>query len=278
MIRLIALDFDGTVAGRGQKFDATMENYIRRWLQQGIGTVICSGRPYRSLKRELEPLQLNIPIISNNGNLIRYKDSEETVYKHVFPRALAKTVIEEMEKVNIHPILHVDRYDDGYDLVTLHDMTERESIYVQMYENLYRRMEPEEAAKEDILAIAGFTTPADYYRLIEVDAIKNSGLISHLLKSYDPKLSLFECIGISTNKWRGLSSYAIYSGLTPQNILAVGDDTNDIAMIEGAAIGIAMDSAPDAVKEAANMVCDIPPEEYGVFRKVDEVLRNRSLL
>ena len=55
MIRLIALDFDGTIAARKQPFDETMIEYVHRWKEMGIETVVASGRPFRSLKRELAP-------------------------------------------------------------------------------------------------------------------------------------------------------------------------------------------------------------------------------
>ncbi|MDD7362907.1 MAG: HAD-IIB family hydrolase [Peptoniphilus sp.] len=272
MIQLVALDFDGTIAARRQPFDKDMVAYIKRWRDIGIQTVVCSGRPYRSLKRELEAFDEELPIISNNGNLIRYKNSAETLFKNVFPKEYLKPICDAMIRRNIHPIFHVDSYEKGYDLVTLFETTEREASYISFYENLYRQLTIDEVLREDVLVIAGYTTPDVYEDLISEDALKKSGLTPHLLKSVDKKLSLFEIIG-NSDKWRGLSVFAEKMGIDAADILAFGDDMNDKSMVEHAGIGVAMDSAPEAVKAVSDKICTVSPKEYGAFKLADQIIR-----
>lgn len=273
MIRLIALDYDGTIAARKQPVDKTMVNFIRRWKDLGIETVIASGRPYRSLKSEMAPYNDELALISNNGNLIRYKNSEETLNKHAFDQGVIRPLTQAIEARGLHPIFHVDSYDKGYDLVTLFEQTERESSYVVFYENMYKKMTLDELLKEDVLALAGYATPEVFEDLIREPVIKEEGLTAHLLKSRDPKLSLFEIIGKGSNKWRGLRTYGELKSIVPEEMIVVGDDRNDEAMIAHAGIGIAMASAPEDVKASANIICDEPPEEYGAFKLVDAMIR-----
>lgn len=271
MIRLLALDFDGTIAARKQPVDETMASYIKKWKERGVQTVVCSGRPYRSLKRELAVLEEELPVISNNGNLIRYKNSEETVYRNTFPKEYLKPICEAFFKRDIHPVFHVDGYHDGYDLVTLFEQTEREAFYISFYENLYKRLTLEELLKEDVLVVAGYTKPEIYYDLIEEEIFKKTQLTTHLLKSRDPELSLFEIIGQS-DKWQGLSLFAEKNGILREEILAFGDDMNDMSMIEHAGIGIAMASAPESVKSVADGICLEDPKEYGAFKMADKII------
>lgn len=273
MIRLIALDYDWTVAARKQPVDETMVNYICQWEELGIETVIASGRPYRSLKSEMAPYKGELALISNNGNLIRYKNSEETLDKHAFDRAVIRPLTEAIEARGLHPIFHVDSYDKGYDLVTLFEQTEREASYVVFYENMYIKMTLDELLKEDVLAVAGYATPDVFEDLIREPVIKEGGLTAHSLKSRDPKLSLFEIIGKGSDKWRGLRTYGELKNIAPEEMIVVGDDRNDAAMIAHAGIGIAMASAPEDVKASADMICDEPPEEYGAFKLVDAMIR-----
>lgn len=271
MIQLIALDFDGTIAARKQPVDDTMVKYINKWKEQNIETVIVSGRPYRSLKRELEPIQEDVYIVSNNGNLIRTKNSEKTFYKNTFPKEKIRPIAEAMIARGIHPIFHVDSYFKGYDLVTLFETTEREASYISFYENLYKRMTLEEVEKEDVLVIAGYTTADVFYDLEKDEALKSSGMTAHLLKSRDKVLSLIEIIG-NTNKWNGLEKLAELKGIDTEKIVAFGDDMNDESMIEHAGIGVAMASAPDEVKKKSDIVCQESPEEYGAFKLADKII------
>ena len=277
MIQLIALDFDGTIAARKQPVDETMVNYINKWKERNVETVIVSGRPYRSLKRELEPIQEDVYIVSNNGNLIRTKNSEKTYYKNTFPKEKIRRIVEAMIARGIHPIFHVDSYFKGYDLVTLFDTTEREASYISFYENLYKRMTLEEVLEEDILVIAGYTTADVFYDLEENEALKSGNMTAHLLKSRDKVLSLIEIIG-NTNKWNGLEKLAEIKGIDTENIVAFGDDMNDESMIEHAGIGVAMASAPDEVKKKSNIVCQEPPEEYGAFKLADKIINEEVVI
>lgn len=276
MIRLIALDFDGTIAARKQPFDETMIEYVHRWKEMGIETVVASGRPFRSLKRELAPYKDEMVLISNNGNLIRRKNSEETLDRFVFDKDAIRPLTAAIEARGLHPIFHVDSYAKGYDLVTLHEQTEREASYIVFYENMYREMSLDDLLKEDVLAVAGYTTPDVFEGLIEEPVIKEGGLTAHLLKSRDPILSLFEIIGKGSDKWRGLSTYGKMKGITPEEMIVVGDDRNDGAMIAHGGVGIAMASAPEDVKEMADSICEETPENYGAFRCVDAIVRKEA--
>lgn len=106
----------------------------------------------------------------------------------------------------------------------------------------------DDVLKEDVLAVAGYTTADVFEGLIQEPVIKEGGLTAHLLKSRDPKLS-FEIIGKGSDKWRGLSTYGKMKNIAPEEMVVVGDDRNDGAMITHGGIGIAMASAPEDVKK-----------------------------
>ncbi len=242
----------------------------------GIETVIASGRPFRSLKRELSSFQEEITIISNNGNLIRCKNSEKTLDKTIFDKQAIRPLVEVIESRGLHPIFHVDSYSKGYDLVTLHEMTDREKSYVVFYENMYRKMPLEEVEQEDVLAVAGYTTEDVFDSIIREPVIKEGGLTAHLLKSRDATLSLFEIIGKGSDKWRGLKSYGKRKNIAPEDMLVVGDDRNDGGMIAHAGIGIAMASAPEDVQALADIICREKPEDYGAFKLVDAIVEKEA--
>lgn len=78
------------------------------------------------------------------------------------------------------------------------------------------------------------------------------------------------------SKWNGILRMAEYYGLSIEETAAIGDGRNDISMISGAGLGIAMGNAPDDVKSAAGYVTD-PIEKDGLKNAVFYILDYNSL-
>jgi hydroxymethylpyrimidine pyrophosphatase-like HAD family hydrolase len=80
-----------------------------------------------------------------------------------------------------------------------------------------------------------------------------------------------EVLRRDASKWSAILHLAELWGVDPTEICAVGDDMNDVPMIRGAGLGIAMGHAPAAVQAAADHVTADHDNE-GVALVVDEIL------
>lgn len=78
------------------------------------------------------------------------------------------------------------------------------------------------------------------------------------------------------SKWRGIMKMSAHYGFSAHEIAAIGDGTNDISMITGAGLGIAMGNASDTVKEAAGYITD-SIEADGLKKAVFHILDYNSL-
>jgi hydroxymethylpyrimidine pyrophosphatase-like HAD family hydrolase len=83
--------------------------------------------------------------------------------------------------------------------------------------------------------------------------------------------TMCEVLRVDASKWSGILHLAGLWGIDPAEICAVGDDMNDIPMLRGAGLGVAMGHAPAAVRDAADRVT-ADHDHDGVARLVDEVL------
>ncbi|MDO5301241.1 MAG: HAD family hydrolase [Tissierellia bacterium] len=276
MIRLIALDFDGTIAEYEQAFDAHMAHHLERWQQMGIHVVVASGRPFRSLKRILDALPGELPIVSSNGNILRYKNSLKTLHASYMSPELIETNIRLLRKRGIHPVFHVDGYEKGYDLAVLEPPSPRERTYIEKYENRCITVTPETIAMEKVLVIAAYMTPAQFDAYVAQPEIQRSSGQYHSLKSLNREFNLIEVVEASSNKFRAVQHYAQLMGIGPDEILAAGDDMNDLSMVEGAAIGIAMPTAPEVVRRAADYVAEKPARDYGLFPLINKILEEEG--
>ncbi|MDO1871328.1 HAD hydrolase family protein, partial [Escherichia coli] len=81
-----------------------------------------------------------------------------------------------------------------------------------------------------------------------------------------------EILDIRVNTGTGMKSLAAVLGIKPEEIMAVGDQENDIAIIEYAGFGVAMDNARPSVKEVANFVTKSILEDGVSFASEEYVL------
>jgi Cof subfamily protein (haloacid dehalogenase superfamily) len=78
-------------------------------------------------------------------------------------------------------------------------------------------------------------------------------------KSYQG--SILEILHPDVSKWHALRQFAAQEGIAPEEIIAVGDDHNDVEMLRHAGLGIAMGNAVEAVQEAADHVTESNAED-----------------
>ena len=74
------------------------------------------------------------------------------------------------------------------------------------------------------------------------------------------------------NKWSSIVDYANSKGIKTEEIIALGDNNNDIEMVMNAGLGIAMKNGTDLIKEVANRVSQKDNNESGVAHELREIL------
>ena len=74
-------------------------------------------------------------------------------------------------------------------------------------------------------------------------------------------------------KWQGLQEYAKGRGFREEEIIAIGDDNNDISMVKNAGLGIAMKNASKNVKSVADIVTERNNNESGVGFELQKILK-----
>jgi hydroxymethylpyrimidine pyrophosphatase-like HAD family hydrolase len=85
---------------------------------------------------------------------------------------------------------------------------------------------------------------------------------------------VLEIFAPGVDKWRGLAWLAERHGIRPDQIAALGDQINDVAMIQAAGCGIAMGNAINSVKAAADHVT-LDHNQHGVAFAIDQLLAER---
>ena len=256
--RLLALDIDGTVVNSSDEVTPATRAAIRRACDAGIRVVLATGRRYSRALPVLEHLGLDLPLVTASGALIKHPLDHGTLYRAQLPRTTLCRLLAIIRDGGYEAILLADTFADGFDFYCR--TTEDHRAELAEYLELNRGSEhvwtdlvdnpPEDVfggfvmgSREEMLRLEG-----------ELQRHLPGELYTHVLRS--PKYSGFMCeiAPAGATKWSGILHLAEEWQIAPAEICAVGDDVNDIPMISGAGLGVAMGNALPEVKAAANRV------------------------
>lgn len=268
-IQLLVLDIDGTIAGRSNQIRPTIKHAVQAAQAKGIHVAIATGRMFCSALRFYRDLGATLPLMTYQGALI--KDPEtQTVHRHwTVPQVRAAELLDYFEQPELRSRLSVHFYID-------------DQLYV-------RELTPE---TEDYLSRSTITAipvgdlrntfdrePTKILSVAEdIDLMEQ--VLTDLKQRYTPSelyltksiATFFEATHPQVNKGTAVQYLAEeYLQIQPENVMVVGDNFNDVEMIQYAGIGVAMGNAPDGVKAVADWVApDV--EQDGVAAAIEEFL------
>jgi HAD superfamily hydrolase (TIGR01484 family) len=259
--RLLALDIDGTLVNSRDELTPATSDAIRRACEAGIRVVLATGRRYSKALHLVEPLKLDVPLISASGALIKDPIDHRTLFCAKFLPGVLEETLGILAAAGHDAVLYADTFSQGFDFYCerlavdpakqfeLSEYFGRNGGCGREWPNLMTAPPPG--------IFAGFAMDRRE-KMLELGArlTKRFGddLYVHILKSpfYSGWFCEIEPGGVS--KWSAIQHLAHDWGITDEEICAVGDDVNDIPMVRGAGLGVAMGNAVAELKEAADRV------------------------
>jgi Cof subfamily protein (haloacid dehalogenase superfamily) len=252
-IRLVVLDIDGTIAGENNEIAPHVQAAVRAVQAKGIQVAIATGRMFHSALRFYEVLDLDLPLMAYQGALIQEPKTGK-VHRHwTLAKPTALQLIDYFEQVDFQQHLSVHAYVK--DRLYVRAITPESQLYsdrtgVTLYPIGDLRTLIQEHEPTKLLALS---QNADH-----IDS-----LYTHLRIQYSPAelyltksiATFFEATNPLVNKGTAVQYIAEeLLGLNPHQVLTIGDNFNDIEMLQYAGIGVAMGNAPDPVKAFADWV------------------------
>ncbi|MHC1681820.1 MAG: Cof-type HAD-IIB family hydrolase [Clostridiaceae bacterium] len=267
MYKLIAMDMDGTLLKDDKTISEANKNSIKKAMELGVKIVLTTGRPIQGIKDYLNELELTGEdqyVIALNGALVCRTSDYSFLSSHgTLTGKDLKYIYEKVKDLNTY--VHV--FTNGYDLVTkrskFSDAEEKRiNLKVKVLDFLKDVNDDDEILKvvleedKEILDVAASKIP------------------SELLEQYATHRSLdfmFEFMKKGCDKSTGIEKLANHLGINKDEIIAIGDATNDVEMIEYAGLGVAMGNAPDNIKEISDFVTKTN-EEDGVAHVIEKFI------
>lgn len=270
-IRLLVLDIDGTIAGESNQIRPAVIEAVKAVQQRGIQVAIATGRMYCSALQFHQTLGLSLPLMAYQGAMIK-DPFTQTVYRHwPVPKDIANRLLDDFEEPERKHLLSIHFYID--DQLYVRELTPETQEYAQ-------RSGVEPIAVGDLRNVLH----RDPTKILALS--HNTDVITYLLTSFRQQYTpaelyftksvstFFEAANPNVNKGVAVQFLAEEMlGLTSANVMAIGDNFNDVEMIQYSGIGIAMGNAPEDVQAYANWVTD-DVEADGVATAIERFLLN----
>jgi 5-amino-6-(5-phospho-D-ribitylamino)uracil phosphatase len=258
MYRLLAIDIDGTLVNSRSELTPATCLALTRANQAGIHTVLATGRRYRQTIPLVEPLGLDVPLVTASGALVKDPIDHRTLYQARFDPQVLLDAVAWIDRLGYEPVLCADTFAEGFDYY--HARSDVRSRELGEYLNLNPgcgRIRPDLVARPPLEAFGGFVIGSHSQMLALEETLHREmpgALHTSVLRSprYAGYFTEFAPAGVT--KWSAVQRLARLWGIDDASICAVGDDVNDIPMIREAGLGVAMGNALPAVKAAADRV------------------------
>ncbi|HET9183546.1 MAG TPA: Cof-type HAD-IIB family hydrolase [Candidatus Angelobacter sp.] len=273
-IRLIAIDIDGTLLDPHFQVSAQNLAALRSAHEAGAQILLATGRRHDYALPIAQELGFPVWLISSNGALIRSTQGE-TFYLDRLPRSSAIKLIRHMDDFRGNAVLTFDR--PGHDALILERVQELNQTiarWIQNNERYIRYISPLEDAlthEDPIQAMycgrVGRMQQAQL-RLAQADFL---GELTILRTQYDHRdLCILDVLNRDCSKGHALRRWAEHHGISRSHIMAIGDNYNDLEMLQFAGLPVIMGNASEELKQNGWKLT-ASNAESGVAQALEEV-------
>jgi hypothetical protein len=258
VIRLLAVDIDGTLLDSRGRLPEVHHEALAEAASRGVSVALVTGRSFHFTRPIVERLHLPLTVIVNNGAVVKQRDGA-TLLRHVLPRDAARAVLLQTRTFEDSVAIVFDRPDVD---------DERQIVYERMdWTHPHRRgyYEKNKAfiasapssladalADEDPIQVM-FNGAVDPMRALvgELRSAPMADRYSVAITEYELRdFSLVDVNAAGCSKGTTLARWAMREGYARDEVMAVGDNLNDLEMLDFAGTPVVMGNAADIVKRA----------------------------
>lgn len=266
-IKLLALDLDGTIFHDDLSVSDRTRKAITDAQDAGVIVAIATGRMYRSARAIAADLNVHGPMICYQGAMIKDVVTGDTLLHTTVPLPLAHELIAETSKEGLHLNIYLN------DELFVEKITPEGQFYAQINLDLALHVVGD---LSNWLNSLGTSEPTK--AVIVTDPSQTDGVLERYTKLFGDKLQVTkshpkftEFTNIKSSKGIALAQLAAHYNIDQADVMAIGDGLNDLDMIEWAGWGIAMENAPQSVRDAARIVC-LPITEDGAADTIERYI------
>jgi len=250
MIKLVAIDMDGTLLSTGLSISEANKKAIRLARGNGTKVVLCSGRTIHNLLQYAKELGIDDDhdyIVGYNGAGAMQIKEKKFIYKNCMNGKEAKIISALGDSVDANYTVHTF-YQSMTPRANRYSTEESGLNNVPLLIRHPRELRDEEPVTK-VLVLDEEKVIDQYVEII----MKQLGGQYNIVRTMPFYL---EIMRKNVSKFTGIMAVADQFGFDPSQILAIGDAPNDMEIIMNAGIGVAMGNAQKSVKAVAKFVTE----------------------
>jgi Cof subfamily protein (haloacid dehalogenase superfamily) len=247
-IRLIVTDLDGTLLNSAHEVSPRTEAAIHAAQAQGVAFTVATGKTFPSTTALIERFDIQLPVICGNGTSVH--DIDGTVlYEDPIPPDLAVEAVHFAAEHGMTPVIYVAGgllvpvWDENVDVLVEHHEPPPE-VLPDLAPALRDGYHPHKIIlmNQDLAKVSAFQ------KLLEARFAGRGQVIRSGLPE------VVELLPQGVSKATALRHILDHAGIEADETMTFGDNSNDLAMIKMAGIGVAMSNSPAYIRDAADFV------------------------
>jgi len=263
--RMIAIDMDGTLLSPLGQVTPRTRQAIHDALAAGLLVCFATGRNWTESQTVLDAVAHYDSAVFVGGAMVIDTKQRVTLHRTVMDPQLAREISAAMEGAGHAVLAMQDSHATGVDYLV--------SGEIELNRETNRWMEITRTKVQRVARLSEH----DHAHTVRLSIVAPSAEVAKVKSELDRKFAerifglaiavphagvdVYEVFDPAVNKWEGIMHVARRHEITPEQIIAIGDDLNDVPMISKAGLGVAMGNARPEVKAIAGRVIGANSED-----------------
>lgn len=291
MYKFVAIDIDGTLLNSSGELSERTISAVKRTTDNGVRVVLTSGRVTNSVEMIAEKVNADKYLICDNGASIYDVTQNKTIWSREIEKSTVLELIKTCIENDIYYMVFTDKEIIVKDLrhMALAFYKQRHNCkdeatgvtqfkyagleYIEKIEKPIRRIVVCDQDRTIYNSIVKKLTKFNDIELMASPHISNK-IIKEPGKTIILSYSYAEILPKNANKWSAIKELiSRIGGISESEVMAIGDNFNDVSMIENAGLGVAMNNGATVAKEVARVVAPTNDED-GVAAVLERYILN----
>ena len=287
MYKLITIDLDGTLLNKYGEVTEYTKNVIKKTTDKGVLVVLASGRISESVLTIAKEIGANKYYISGNGSVLYDMQKDEIIYENYLNKEKVLEIIELCDKNSIYYNIYTENavlakslnYNVAFYNYENTKKSSDKKTDINIVDDMYKYIKNSNINKFLKITICDeskivFSSIIKKIKNIEdIDVLEVSHMSQKKIKTGTKEVEVgyfyTEVSSKNVDKWYAIEKVMEIENIKKEEVMALGDNNNDIIMIKNAGLGVAMGHSNNEVKKVADYITENNNED-GVAKAIEK--------
>lgn len=265
--KLIAIDLDGTTLNQDSMITSKTKETLKKAINAGHHVSIATGRPFRMSHQFYQQLELTTPMVNFNGALVHIPNQHwDGERETLINREIAFEILSQKKQLNLDFIAAENRdtfFIDSFDFFD-------EKIFASSRPGEKNLLSPKNLTTNPTSLLV--RTDKRFAGAVSAELTRQFGSYVDV-RTWGGPTAILDIVSKGIQKAKGVQEIANYLSIDQKDVIAFGDEHNDLELLDYAGWGVAMANGTDQLKGIANDVTPLSNQEDGLAVYLEKLLK-----